>query len=642
MENVMSQRPVTSDDFLTIGPRIRVLPVIHGSGDFSIQVREELLSRPYECVAVPLPPSLQDEVEAAVERLPDVSVVVQVDAEDADGEFGGEEDERDESEPGFSYVPIDPCQGVIAALRTARGERMAREFIDLETPRFVSVTGTFPDPYALKRVSPDRFAAAILAAIPPPQPGQVTDRIRWMAARLRELEYKYRLTLFVCSILDWPWVRDAYRRRLAPPEPQSFFSPIQSFRVDPRTLIFALGELPYITGLYERGRRELTPDDNLSVDGVKEMVLDARERLRDKHPKIAARITPQVLSVFFRYVRNLCLVDRRLTPDLYTLIVAAKQTAGDDFALSLAETAREYPYSERDEDDVTEFGEHGALRMGIHRGDVPVWGAGPMVSRLPGQSMTWRTCELRPRPNRDEQTRWRQRWNPFGMCSYPPEDERIESFHRHVRDQAKAIIGADLARTEKFTTSVRDGIDIRETLRNWHTGDLYVKVVPPSRGSIEVVVFLFDIPADPQLYTNRTTWYAEHGEESTLAFYATDPMKNLVGPGIAQAEYGGALFLFPPRPIPDVWIDPRLDFTETLEERLLAGAFLHSRDRHVAVVSPRIPPSSWRRLARRFGRKIVHLPLKRFSGQLLERLRIFHVLNGKQVRSYAADFIRDM
>ena len=84
----MSTRRVTSDDFLTIGPRIRVMPIIHGSGDFAIQVREELLSRPYDCVAVPLPPSFQDEVEAAVERLPDVSVVVQVDAEADDPSSG--------------------------------------------------------------------------------------------------------------------------------------------------------------------------------------------------------------------------------------------------------------------------------------------------------------------------------------------------------------------------------------------------------------------------------------------------------------------------------------------------------------------------------------------------------------------------
>jgi hypothetical protein len=227
------------------------------------------------------------------------------------------------------------------------------------------------------------------------------------------------------------------------------------------------------------------------------------------------------------------------------------------------------------------------------------------------------------------------------MCSWPPEDERIESFHRHVREQAKTILGADLARSEKFTTSVMDGIDIRETLRNWHTGDLYVKVIPPSRGSIEVVVFLFDVPADPRLYTNRATWYAEHSEESTLAFYATDHMKTMIGPGIAQAEYGGAFFLFPPRSIPDIWVDPRLDFADTLEERLLAAAFLHSHERHVAVVSPRPPLASWRRLARRYGRKIVPLPLHRFGGQLTERLRRFHVLDGKTVRSYAADFIRD-
>src|SRR3954464_3397551 len=99
----MSPPPATSDDFLTIGPRVRVLPIIHGSGDFAIRVREELLARPYDCVAVPLPPSFQDGVEAAVERLPAISAVLQRDAEG----------------DGFSYVPIDPCQGVIAALRMA-------------------------------------------------------------------------------------------------------------------------------------------------------------------------------------------------------------------------------------------------------------------------------------------------------------------------------------------------------------------------------------------------------------------------------------------------------------------------------------------------------------------------------------------
>src|SRR4029077_3030698 len=106
-----------------------------------------------------------------------------------------------------------------------------------------------------------------------------------------------------------------------------------------------------------------------------------------------------------------------------------------------------------DETKASTWGTPELARMGINMAELPGWGTGPMVSRLPGQSLTWRTCELRPRPPREDQTRWRQRWDPFGMCSYPPEDDRIESFHRHVRDQARAVMGADLARTEKFTTS---------------------------------------------------------------------------------------------------------------------------------------------------------------------------------------------
>ena len=69
-------------------------------------------------------------------------------------------------------------------------------------------------------------------------PGQNTERIAWMAARLRELEGRYRSILFVCSILDWPWIRDAYQRRLESPRPEAFFTPIATYAVDPRTLVF--------------------------------------------------------------------------------------------------------------------------------------------------------------------------------------------------------------------------------------------------------------------------------------------------------------------------------------------------------------------------------------------------------------------
>jgi len=250
------------------------------------------------------------------------------------------------------------------------------------------------------------------------------------------------------------------------------------------------------------------------------------------------------------------------------------------------------------------------------------------------------------RPGQDERKRrqWAYRWNPLRQCSWPPEDNRIEGFTAHVRERSKILLGEDLARVDKFTTSIRDGIDMRETLRHWNlrekSPDIYVKELPPSRGTVEIVVFIFEVPADREKFSWQATWYAEHAEESTLCFYATPFLENMIGPGIGQSLYGGTLFLFPPRPIPDIWDDPRLDFSRTLEERLIAGACLHSLEKHVTLVSPLPPLAQWKRLAGRFERKLIPVSLSRFSGQTVARLRRFHVLNGHEIRSFAAQFIQ--
>ena len=210
-----------------------------------------------------------------------------------------------------------------------------------------------------------------------------------------------------------------------------------------------------------------------------------------------------------------------------------------------------------------------------------------------------------------------------------------------MREQARALIGEDLARTEKFTSSIKDGIDIRETLRHWYEGVIYVKEIPPSRGTVEVVVLIFEMKANPEHYSWRQTWYAEHDEESTLCFYATPYLDEMVGPGIGQSTYGGCFLLFPPRYLPNIWEDRRFHFAQTLEERLLAGAMFHTTEPQITVVSPHAPLLRWRQIARRFKKRIIHIPLSRFSLQTLQRLRRFHVLNGKHIRSYASRFIRE-
>ena len=458
-----------------------------------------------------------------------------------------------------------------------------------------------------------------------------------MAYQLHCLEMDFSNILFLCSVLDWPWVKEAFDERKQYKNPSvNPDKPILN-SVEKNTLFFALSEFPYITYLYEKKRQEMKTESDAPIDGVKEILLRARDLFLKKHKIRYHNLTSQTFQILLQYVRNLTLMESRLLPDLYTLVNSAKQFGGDPFAIAVLEAARDYPFEESESDTHK-------ISLGIDQGILDTEDASPMQmkNRLLETQFEWRTLNLKPDPDVQQKENWKHRWDPYGQCSWPPEDEKIENLNTHVREQTRHLLSHDLARTEKFTSSVKDGIDIRDTLRHWYTGNIYVKEIPPSRGDVEIIVFLFDPEPDPKQYNWRQTWYAEHKEESTLCFYATEYMENLIGPGIGQATYGGCMMLFPPRPILDIWQDPRLRFSETLEEKLLEAAFFHSQEKHVAVVSACSPQMAWRRLARRYGKKIIHLPLKRFSNQTIEKVRQFHVLNGKDIRSYAKRFIQEL
>lgn len=640
--------PHNLDDALRLSERITVLPFVHGSGDMAQAVREALMAERWDCLAVPLPPSVEPALEQAIDALPCVQAVIL--EEPAHPETG---------EPTVSFVPIDPCQPVIMAVRGAMAEGIARAYIDRDVSVFEPSTFPAPDPYALKRVNLAAYAAALVTTAPAPEPdSQRHHRLAWMAFRLHELELDSTQILCLCPAHDWPWLRHCYNSRAdyaAPEVPAA-----RPFRatVTADTLYFVLGELPYVTELYERRRAELRSDRHLSLDGIKELLLTTRDRWTATAAASGRDatnwVTPHVLQLLLQYVRNLTLMDRRLTPDLYTLTIAAKQVVGDQFAITLLETATRYGLQPDESPSWTDEVDAGIDQMTLSDGRTVA-----AKNRLLGQPLVWRSLALRPEPTPMAHRRWGLQWDPFRQCSWPPEDQKIESFTSHVREQARALLGADLAKVDKFSTSLKDGIDLRESLRNWprkqraaghpHVTakpaltpnmDIYVKEIPPARGNVEVVVFLFDTPADPTRYTWRATWYAEHQEESTLAFYATDFLEHLVGPGIGQSQYGGAMFLFPPRPLPDLWTDPSLAYADTLEERLIAGAARHSRESHIVLVAPGPPRAHWRRIARRYGKRLLPIPLARFSASTVDRLRRFHVLNGHEIRSYAAGFIR--
>src|SRR2546430_1894337 len=108
-----------TSDVLRLGPRITCLPVIHGSGDFAVAVRRLMLEEAFDCVAVPLPPSFQADVERGIEMLPSPTIVTQPETPRFHTEWSPETDESDDAEsdlesgddaPTHSVGPGRPCQ----------------------------------------------------------------------------------------------------------------------------------------------------------------------------------------------------------------------------------------------------------------------------------------------------------------------------------------------------------------------------------------------------------------------------------------------------------------------------------------------------------------------------------------------------
>ncbi len=416
----MSLPASTPDYVFTLSPNIVVLPIVHGSGDMAQTVRDFMVSRDIDCLALPLPPSVEGLVEEGVEHFPQISVVILP-------------ERNDDGVSSCSFVPIDPCQPVIMGIRVAMGEGIARAYVDREVASFQSASWVGPDPYVLKSLPLSSFSAATLPFLAPPEPeSQRQARIAWMAFRLHELELDYRHIVCLCPLMDWPWVRQAYQDRMPYVVPERLTEQPVRWNIEPKSLYFLLSELPFVTQLYEKRREDARADTHLSIDGIKELVLEARTRwLGSRSSSVVQEanwITPQLLQRYFHYVRNRTLLEHRLKPDLYTLVHAAQQMAGDTFALTLLETAKTYDFQL----DPSQLPLTPSATMGIGALQDPGGEMLPAKNRLGGDPQAWRSLKLRPKPSVPHKQSWAHRWNPYHQCSWPPEDQRIESFASHV------------------------------------------------------------------------------------------------------------------------------------------------------------------------------------------------------------------
>lgn len=606
------------------------LPVFHGALEFAAAVRTALLADPPDVVAVELPGTWREPLMQAVNRLPFLSLLLDEEGSDS-----------------HAFLPVEPTDAGVEAIRTARELGAAVELIDLDVEGYPMRREPVPDTHAVTRLGHFEFLAPYWAQM---EDGRIPrhelddQREIMMAHALQQLSSGGARIACVLGAAHLPGVLE----RLASPQPRPLARArsrrLRLYNWSLKSSMECMAEPPYLAAAYEswragpgKGAVAEAPPLPGQPDREHESEIMLRESVRAYRDLYKEEVDPHRLRLLGTFARKYARVDGLMLPDLFHLVTAARGVVDDDFAFEVWDRGSHYPWQDGsgmlptiDLEETAAFTE--GRRMTLHR---------KIRRRRPQLREFSRKKRLREREAGD----WKSRWSGMSICSHPPEDLVIEEYGRYLRHKAAGMLSAERSRVEPFQVSLKDGVDIRETLRNWHEKKLYVKELGAVSGRVGSVVVVFDAdgerdPGEPERYPWRVTWLGEHNQESDMAFYATPVGENLVGPGISRCEYGGFVMSYPPMRLADIWNDPVFDAARSKPETLLLTGLDYAVERIVLYVAER-PPRPWfQTLAGRMGKQLVYLPLGQLNRGTQRKIRSFHVLDGHHVRDIAPDYIR--
>jgi len=152
-------------------------------------------------------------------------------------------------------------------------------------------------------------------------------------------------------------------------------------------------------------------------------------------------------------------------------------------------------------------------------------------------------------------------------------------------------------------------------------------------------VMIFDEDREAGEFPYLMSWLGEHEQESDMALYATNPVQQVVGPGIMRSTYGGFMLTYPPGRLYDVWKDPDYAWARSKPEVLLMAAVDYSVDKLVVHVGPHPPSPRMREYASVRGKRIIHIPLGSLSPVSVRKVRVVHILAGREQRGVAKDYV---
>ncbi len=649
-------------------PGIRLLAIIHERVDLAPLVRGVLDRLQPRAVAIELPTTLAEQVARAVARLPKISVVIS--------------EEPGEDTLVWAVAPGDP---LAEAMRWASEQDRSIILVDPDVRYRARHRDPLPDPYASWTIGPDEYVANIRALAGSAPHDQLDDlRERGMAYHLQQAHSAVGGTvLCVLGAAHADRLAEHLRGQTAPPLARQQRTHVELRHLHPDSLTAMLPDPPLAHAVFETVRSGGLPErpefsttvsrrieyvaaglrvitggrsDEGRVQRDRSLVAYAahesaretawrciavdRRMLGHTIWRVAsASYLEQTRSsthrwqqqMFHEFGRRYARVQGMLIPGLYEWVVAARGVADDNLAWEVFDAARTYPWQEE------------TAELDTARIDGELLDLGTRSVRFRRRFLRVKqrpvAIPVRRHPEPKDVGEWLHAFDSDSLCSYPPEDLVVEDYGRFLQQKAVSNLAAETRRVEPFTTSLLDGIDLRETLLKWHEGRVYVKELGRAPGAAGSVVLIFDPDRAGHEYPYLMTWIGEHDQESDMAFYASEPTQQIVGPGIMRATYGGFMLTYPPGRLFDVWHDPDYRSARSKPEVLLMAAVDYSREKLIVHVAKTPPPPRLHAYAAQQTKRIVHIPIGSLSPVTLRNVRVVHILSGRDKREIAKDYI---
>lgn len=391
-----------------------------------------------------------------------------------------------------SLFPFIPGDSIFEAFRLAKSAGIPIALIDLPA------AGPAPVPLD-DQVNMDRLGAELvragaglfLEAADSLDSGVAPER--WhdareahMAQRLTRLLEKGETVLWVGGLSHWTRIVSRIRRGNfdAPSVDLAVYSSFQRMRLAPSAMYRMTGRLPWLVARYAEDpsayeehaamRILCLEATKRSVQETSTMIIAGRSDNLPSTMDEAEPCAPIDVARTLQYARNLAAIkDLRERPTFGELLTAAVATIGPKYAGSVYELAM-------NESTSAPALKHDALEWNVEDGreryrcEDKVIGSRPWWAPKGGLLLSVMEIRRRARDEfykdlpvtgDDKRTYWE--------CSPNDEDDYV-SFVEYLLRRA-SLSDPEETKSAPFQIGLRDGLDVRATLRNWAEGRIYVR-----------------------------------------------------------------------------------------------------------------------------------------------------------------------